>query len=196
MKLSVAELLGRRTLIIGDVGKGKTSLTLQIVMKLLKLGYSEEVTVLDFAPNKILIEGVQVGGKLADFGLSLSGVRYYTDDIAAPRLTSKSRDEVIRLASLNRVKCHHLLQKFQANPTSILVINDVTLYFQVGDLGLLPQALSVAETFVANGYFGKTLKEDLGSGISRNERLMMMKLIELADYVVDLNKIDIVDVDC
>jgi len=195
MRLKVDSLIGKRTIIIGDVGRGKTLLTLRIIKKLRELGFSNEITILDFAPSKILMGDIEAGGKLTDFGMKLNGINYYSDTIAAPRLTGRNVDEIIRLAQYNRVKCEALLLKFLENPTPILVINDITLYFQVGSLGLLPKVLGKASTFIANGYFGKSLKEDLGSGISRNERLMMMKLINFSDYVINLNEVDRVEVD-
>jgi RecG-like helicase len=47
----VANLLGKRVLIVGDVGSGKTVLTLKIVYGLIDLGFGGRISILDFAPN-------------------------------------------------------------------------------------------------------------------------------------------------
>ena len=46
-------LLGKRTLIIGEVGSGKTALTAKIVLDLIAMGLGNEITVIDMAPEKI-----------------------------------------------------------------------------------------------------------------------------------------------
>lgn len=188
--LRVEDLLGRKTLIIGDVGKGKTFLTLKIILKLTEIGLSEELTVLDFAPSKIEIDGDVIGGKLVEFNVLPFKVKYYTDMIYAPRLMGKNSIEIVNFARLNRRVCDRLLRRYLRNPSSILVINDITLYFQVDDLGLLPKVLEKSETFIANGYYGKRLVDDKGSNVSLVERRNLIDLIGMMDLVIDLNVVD------
>ncbi len=191
MKINVNELIGKKTLVIGDVGRGKTKLTIKIINDLIKFGFKDEITILDFAPNKIKINAIIAGGKLIDFGFKVNSIKYFTSKFHAPRLTGKRSNIIIELARINRVRCEELFRKYLLDPTSILIINDISIYFQVGDLGLILEALKFAETFIANGYYGEKLEEDLGSGISFNERLMMDKLINLMDNIINLNEIEV-----
>jgi len=50
-KLSVNEILGRKVLIVGDVGTGKTALTVQIFEKLIDLGLGNDITMLFMLPD-------------------------------------------------------------------------------------------------------------------------------------------------
>ena len=188
--LRVEDLLGKKTLIIGDVGRGKTLLTLKIILKLIEIGLSEELTVLDFAPNKIEIDGDVIGGKLVEFSVFPFKVKYYTDRIFASRLMGRNSVEVLNFARLNRRACDGLLRRYLRNPSSILVINDITLYFQVDDLGLLPRVLEKSKTFIANGYYGERLMDDKGSSVSLVERRNLLDLIGMMDLVIDLNVVD------
>ncbi len=189
MIIRIEDLIGKSMLIVGDVGRGKTALTCKIIELLLKLGFRNKITILDFAPNIIRVGGITAGGKLLNFGLEIDCLSYLTNDFYAPRLTGKHANDVIELARANRVRCEELLLKYLIDPTPVLVINDVTIYFQVGDLGLLTDALNVADTFIANGYYGAALADDRGSGISFNEKFMIEMLMELVDEVIDLNKV-------
>lgn len=185
--MRIEDLIGKKTLVVGDVGRGKTILTLRILFKLTEIGLSKDVTVLDFAPNKIKVNNDFIGGKLIEFEALPLGVKYYTDRIYAPRLMGNDSFEVIAFAELNRKTCSRLLEMCLENPSPILMINDITLYFQIGDLGLLPRVLEKAETFIANGYFGQRLSEDKGSDVSLIERENLLELIGMMDIVIDLN---------
>jgi len=188
--LRIEDILNRKTLIIGDVGRGKTILTLKIIHRLIEIGLSENLIVLDFAPNKIEINGEIIGGKLVEFDIFPSQIKYYTDKIYAPRLMGKNSSEVTYFAELNRETCHRLLELYLKQCSPILIINDITLYFQVGNLGLLPRVLEKSKTFIANGYFGRRLMDDKGSRVSLVERENLLKLVEMMDLVINLNSID------
>lgn len=184
------DLIGLKTIIIGDVGRGKTQLTFNIILKLVELEFSRDLVILDFAPNRIEVRGEFIGGKLIEFNELPRSVKYYTDEIYAPRLMGKNCFEVVRLASLNRLTCERLLKMYLNNPSPILIINDVSIYLQIGDLGLLPRVINECETFIANGYFGERLADDMGSGISSNERKNMVDLVGMMDLVINLNLVD------
>ena len=183
--ISFSRALGRRVLIIGDVGTGKTELTRRLLVEAAEEGYVSSITVMDMAPRATMIRGLSVGGVLVD--PEDLGVRYLgLDDIKTPRLSAKNADELLRLADYNRTEIEELLEKFAADPTDILFINDISIYLQRGDLELLWSTLGKAETVVANGYMGERLKDDLGTGVSAREEEMMGKLADRMDVVIHL----------
>jgi len=46
--------------------------------------------------------------------------------------------------------------------------------------------MDVAETFIANGYYGSVLEQDFETGITKVERRLMEKLAEKVDVVMRL----------
>jgi len=181
---SMRDLVGRRTLIVGDVGAGKTRLTRRLLEEALELGL-DGVTVIDMAPRAVDIDGVPVGGVLVN--VDASGIRYLqTDDIKTPRLSARTSEGLLQLADHNREKVERLLEAFDTEPSSILFINDVSIYLQRGSLDRLWETLLKADTVVANGYVGERLKDDLGTGLSRDER---RRMDELASRVAEVIRI-------
>ena len=77
-----------------------------------------------------------------------------------------------------------MLEVFDTEPSRILFINDVSLYLQRGSLDRLWETLLKADTVVANGYVGERLKDDLGTGLSRDERRRMDELASRVDVVI------------
>lgn len=188
LSLDVKGLIGKRVLIVGDVGSGKTMLTLNIVERFVEYGFGGEISILDFAPGSIYFSGRRVGGKLIEFSFNPKTVKnYFNISIYPPRILGKCRDEVLNYAKLNRINCGNALQSFIDDPTSILIINDISLYYHVGDLGLIIYALRRCKTFVANAYFNGFIEDRFSSGISINERLMTENLMRIMNLVVNLN---------
>jgi len=182
-------------LILGDVGKGKTKLTMDIITILTRLGFSDQITVIDFAPPLIENNGVKIGGRLIDFNFQIKSIKQYlTDRFFAPRMNGKNRFEVKLLAKLNREKCERLFKKFLDNLTSILIVNDITIYYQVDGLNLIYEVARNVETFIANAYFGERIIDKFNSNISLNERKMTLKLMDLMDKVINLNELSSVKI--
>ncbi|KYH39418.1 MAG: hypothetical protein AYL28_000160 [Candidatus Bathyarchaeota archaeon B23] len=186
MNPSFRDLLGRRTLILGDVGSGKTELTRRLLMEALELGYSGEVTVIDMAPEREVIGGISIGGLLLD-AVGRRGIRYLAPSrVEKPRLKASSAEELRRLVRLNAERIRPLLEEYLSSSTPILFINDVSIYLQSGSLHPLLDVVERAETFIANGYYGEYLAEDRGTGISEVERRLMELLSSHMDVVVAL----------
>jgi GTPase SAR1 family protein len=180
----MSEIVGLKTLIVGDVGAGKTRLTRRLLDEALEMNL-ERVTVIDMAPDVVNIEGVSVGGAL--LGAYQGDTRLLRlNDIKTPRLSAKSPEELLQLADHNRREIEGLLDAFDAEPSGTLFINDVSIYLQRGDLERLWSILSGDKTVVVNGYLGERLKEDLGTGLSQNERCQMEDLASRMDLVIRL----------
>lgn len=180
MKINISEILGKRTLIVGDVGKGKTRVTAEIVTQLISMGYEREITIIDMAPKRI----GSIGGRIADYVKLLNTIKYlYSDKIIPPRTMGKNKNEVLRYAQNNRMVIHDMLQSYLNEPTRILIINDITLYFHAGSLEDILLCVRKAETFLANGYYGTYFSDDKSSGISTREKRLMEELMEKMDKI-------------
>ena len=168
---------------MGDVNTGKTMMTKELLDEAIELDPGE-VTVIDMAPKLFMVEGISFGGVLV--GPGDYDVRcLMSDDIRTPRLSAETSEELLKLAEHNRYEIDGLLDEFQAHPSRILFINDVSLYLQSGNLERLWDTIKLAETVVANGYFGTRLEGDLGTGVSARERSLMEELASRMDVVID-----------
>ena len=185
-QLSITDILNRRTLIIGELGSGKTILTLKLILNLISNDYGRHITILDFAPKKV----GNVGGRLMDFGFNHSRVFAYLvpSKIYTPRISAKSPQELLDLALKNKKNIEKAIFKYLANPTEILIINDITLYFHAGSLELIDECMMVSKTFIANAYYGEKLSFDYGTGISAKERNMVLELLKYIDNVIVLKR--------
>jgi len=181
--IRVEDLLGKRTLIVGEVGSGKTRLTARILEELVKKRLGDYVTVIDMAPESI----GDIGGRLHTYTNAIREVRYLAPEVVyTPRLSGRTREEVITLAMYNAMNIRRYILEYIQNPTPILVINDLSIYFHVGDPLDIEECIEVASTFIGNGYYGKRLSEDRGSGISMREQILMEHFMRLMDVVYRL----------
>jgi hypothetical protein len=170
------EVIGRKTLILGDINTGKTTLTRNLLIGLCDRGLGDQIVVIDLAPEipgKIAAErGLPgAGGKL----LPPEGfnVLYLTGHFLAPRLTSKTEKEAIEKARRNRRRIGGLFRRLKGSPRRILMVNDISMALQAGTAGSLIRALAQGTTIVANGYWG----ERLGGGtLTAREKAGMQEL--------------------
>ncbi|MEM0453967.1 MAG: hypothetical protein QXO98_04870 [Sulfolobales archaeon] len=162
-----------KLLIVGDVRKGKTTLTAKLVEALAEVCGNDKITVLDFAPN--------FGGVGNRINVS-KGIRVLRPEgITAPRLMGRNCSDIWELARRNRELTEKALKEFLQNPTPIVVINDLSIYLHDGDLSLVLEVSEKAVIFVANSYYGSTLND--ACGLSDGERLKVQKMMEEVDYV-------------
>ncbi|MCD6368291.1 MAG: DUF87 domain-containing protein [Thermoproteales archaeon] len=181
MKIKLKDFLEKKTLILGEVGSGKTALTAKILEELVNHGYGDEITVIDMAPDKI----GEIGGKLRDYTEKTREVRYLTPPkIYAPRTIARSPSELLRMAKHNADVLRKILEDFLKNPTPILIVNDLSIYFHAGDLELIIECLEISKTFLANSYYGRKIYEDYGTGVTERERNLVNRLILRVDKVV------------
>jgi hypothetical protein len=167
--MNIRDYLDKKTLIVGDVNSGKTTLTREILDGFCRQGLGGRIAVMDLAPEipeeVLRRRGLAgVGGRLEPPGGCGAATLHAT--IIAPRLTSSSEEEAMEMAGRNRKVIDGLLTRFESLDRDILFINDVSLYLQAGDLDCITGLLEKTGTAVVNGYFG----EKLGRGeLSRRE---------------------------
>jgi len=178
------DFIGKKVLILGEVGSGKTSLTAKIVQKLMPLIEPKEITVIDMAPEAI----GEIGGKLSKYLNLNSELRYLSSaKVYAPRTMGISNTQVVEYAKRNKNAIEPLLDEFVKKPTKVLVINDITLYLHLGKLEKIINCIRLTETFLASAYYGVKLQEDKGAGITAREKQMVEKLATHMDHIVKLN---------
>ena len=184
VQLKGEEIFNKKVLILGEVGSGKTKLAAKLLKELLALVGSEKITVIDLAPPKV--DGI--GGKLTDFLRMPKGIKYFSPKkVYTPRLGGKSPEQVSHYAELNRKNMEPLLKKFKHNITSILVVNDITLYLHAGKLETILECVRLARTFLATAYYGSKLADDMETGITARERKLTDELATFTDLVVKLD---------
>ena len=183
-QLKPTEIIGKKVLILGEVGSGKTSLTAKIVQKLTLFIEPKEITVIDMAPEAI----GEIGGKLSKHLSLNSELRYLSPaKVYAPRTMGVTNTQVVEYAKRNKNAMEQLLDEFLKKPTKVLIVNDITLYLHLGKLEKIMNCMRLAETFLASAYCGVKLKEDYGAGISAREKQVVEKLATYMDHIVKLN---------
>lgn len=178
------EVLGKKLLIWGETGAGKTKLLAEILQELIWQVDPEEITVIDLAPQRT----GEIGGKLTDYLTIDSRVRYLSPEkVYTPRLVSTSPEHVLRYAELNKKSMKPLLDQFVRKTTSVLMLNDITLYLHLGELQTVLECVRLADTFSATAYHGSTFDKDFGTGISSRERQLTEELAAFMDSIVRIN---------
>jgi GTPase SAR1 family protein len=184
-QLKATEIIGKKVLILGEVGVGKTALTAKLVQELMLFVEPKEITVIDMAPEATR----EVGGKLSDY-LSLSRELRYLSPVKvyAPRTMAVSSTQIIEYAKRNKKAIDPLLDEFLKNPTEVLIINDITLYLHSGKLEKILNCIKLAKTFLASAYHGVKLVEDRGTGICAREKQIVERLSTYMNRVVKLKR--------
>jgi len=166
-----------KILIIGEIGVGKTKLTVKFVKTLITLGLDKMITIIDLAPN---YKGVGLPMDIPSDNIRC--LRPIT--IYAPRLMGTTCEEIWKYAKHNAMASEHLIREYIKHPTPILVMNDLTIYLHAGSLSLLYEAIKSSKLFIGNAYYGLRLKDKCG--LWERERTAVEKLIERMDIVCHL----------
>ena len=175
-RLRFKALLGKRIIITGDVGVGKTRLLASLVDEA-ALEADLKVVILDLAPE-VQIGSETVGASVKTYSRRLHQVNYLRPSIIfAPRLQGRSREEVLDLAAKNASSIEPLLISLSSNPPDALLIDDLTIYLQAGKIEPLTKLIRSVRTFVATAYKGKRLLDDKGSGLSIVEKSRLESLL-------------------
>ena len=174
--IHLEDYLSRKTLILGDVNTGKTTLTRKVLEVLCRPNLGRRIAIVDMAPEipeKLAKEKglIGVGGKLTP--PEGHDILYLGGHFEPPRLSSKTEEEAMEKARQNRRIIEGLFRKLNLQSRDILLVNDVSMYLQTGTTKNLTCWLEQAATVVANGYWGKRLG---GGALTRRERAETAKL--------------------
>jgi len=175
-EIHLEDYLSRKTLILGDVNTGKTTLTGKVLETLCRRDLGGRIAIMDMAPDipeELAKEKglIGVGGKL----MPPEGrdILYLGGHFAPPRLSSKTEEEAMEKAWQNRRLSEGLFRKLDLQSRDILLVNDVSIYLQAGTTENLARWLDRAATVIANGYWGKRLG---GGTLTERERTETEKL--------------------
>jgi len=175
-RLRFKDLLGKRVVITGEVGVGKTKLLASLIDEA-AFESNLRVVVLDLAPE-VHIGSETIGASVKTYSRELHQVIYLRPTtVFAPRLQGRNREEVLDLAAKNASSIEPLLITLASNPPDVLFIDDLTIYLQAGKIEPLIKLISTIRTFIATSYKGKKLLDDKGSGISRVEKCRLESLL-------------------
>ena len=194
-------LLGRQTLLLGEINSGKTVFSFLFLQYLLQSYVYRpcEISVLDFGPPRLNTGSTSIGGTfqelldstlhLDDVAPSLSQVHWVAQEslegslqsspvILAPRYSSKTSQSVLQACCQNFKATFRQVKHFLNHPTPALIINDIGIYLHVGGLNLLKKAIGASQTTLLNAYYGRSLVQDYGSNISRREQIVLQLLMK------------------
>ncbi|MBW2285689.1 MAG: hypothetical protein JRF65_13965 [Deltaproteobacteria bacterium] len=168
------EFIGKSTIMVGEVNTGKTAYAKEVLRAFVEQG-DADLAVIDMAPERV--KGV--GGKLDRVGIE--AVRYMTGDMIPPRLTGKTKEEILELAQRNARLIETIFEQYEARPADVLGVNDVSMYLQAGRFERFAALIDTTPTVVMNGYFGSSLG---GGKLGERERGNMTRLMKRCDRVI------------
>ncbi len=181
---------GKKTLVIGEPGSGKTKLIVSVLHEAIERVHPDDITVLDFAPAQLSFRGLRIGGRIMDFLPDIRCHAYQSSDsIRAPRLEGHDANEVWKLAEHNASLTSDYIRSYLASPTPYLFVNDLTMHLHGGDVNLLLEAIRKSRMFLGNAYSGTFLEDDRGAGVSKRERQGLRKVAAVVDIVVNLTEL-------
>ncbi|MCK4779811.1 MAG: hypothetical protein KAT57_06475 [Candidatus Lokiarchaeota archaeon] len=183
---SYQELIGHQTFLYGETNTKKTYYTAKFIQFLIESKHIDpkEISILDFAPLQSIINNIKIGGKIKDFYKNSIKCNNFSfeGDIIPPRLKAKNIKELYDNACKNFKKTYTILNLFTENPTSILIINDVSIYFHIGNKRLLLESIKKSNTFFGNSYYGSSIKSDFTILFSRREKRIVEYLSRKIEY--------------
>lgn len=168
------KFIGQHTLLYGENNTQKTYLTAKFVEFLfnLKEFKPKEISILDFAPKLTYINNLKVGGLIKDCFKDSKKCNYikFKGEIIPPRLKAKNKDELYKNLCHNYKIVTNILQKFNENPSSILIMNDISIYLHLGSKNYILNTILKTNTFFGNSYYGYSIKKDFSKLLTIKER--------------------------
>ena len=183
--LNFEDFIGSHTILYGETDTKKTYYTSKFVQYLIETKEMDpqEISILDFAPQLRVLMGLKIGGKIEDFYpqcIKCNNI-LFKGDIIPPRLRATNKQELFQYALMNYEKTHGILEKFNENPTTILIINDISIYLHHGDKNYLLETIQKSNTFFGNSYYGTSIKRNFATFLSLKEKRSVKYLVKRLD---------------
>ncbi|NVM17891.1 MAG: hypothetical protein HWN80_09250 [Candidatus Lokiarchaeota archaeon] len=177
--------VGKKTLIYGDTNTGKTLSTAKFVQFLLEIKKIEpnEISILDFAPKLAYFNNLKIGGRIYDYyenSVKCNNINF-EGEIIPPRLKAKNKSELYSNICNNFKKIHETLEKYNNNPTPVLIINDISLFLHLGSNKYLINTINKSDTFFGNSYYGESIKSKFSKLLTILEKKKVEFLIKNID---------------
>ncbi len=183
--LDFDDFIGYHTVLYGEPNTRKTYYTAKFVQYLLEIKKinPKEISILDFAPKLSTINHIKIGGKIEDLfpqSIKCNNITF-EGEIIPPRLNANNKKELYDYASKNYEKTSFILTEFYQNPTSMLIINDISIHLHLGDKKRFINVIKTAETFFGNSYYGSSIKRNFAILFSLKEKKKVKYLIKNVD---------------
>jgi len=183
--LDFNRFIGYSTILYGETNTKKTYYTAKFVQFLIesKNVNPKDITILDFAPKLSIIKDLKIGGKIEDFydeSIECNNISF-VGEIIPPRLNANNKKELYENALKNYNKTHETVRNFNENPTSILIINDISIYLHIGNKKYLLETIKKASTFFGNSYYGSSIKRNFSTLFSLKEKRSVKFLLKRVD---------------
>lgn len=184
-KLNFDDFIGANTILYGEANTKKTYYTAKFVQYLTdtKKINPKEISILDFAPQLSNIRGLKIGGKIEDFfpqSIRCNNT-LFEGEIIPPRLNANNKKELYQYAQMNYEKTFEILEIFNEEPTSFLIINDISIYLQLGNKKYILDTIKQAPTFFGNTYYGSSIKRNFATFFSKKEKRSVKYLLKRVD---------------
>ncbi|MFX1238300.1 MAG: hypothetical protein ACFE8P_11345, partial [Promethearchaeota archaeon] len=124
-----------------------------------------------------------IGGKIDNFyKTSVDCNFWFKNYIIPPRLTSNNKKELKNHARHNYNITKNALKQYQNNPTSFLIINDISIFLHLGSVKRFLKLIKKARTFYGNAYYGTSIKSGSFKSFSRKEQQKVRQLIRKIEF--------------
>jgi len=181
-KFDFNRLKGVHTLIYGETNTGKTFYTAKFVQYLLEIKNLEpkKISILDFAPKLAHFNNLKIGGRIQDYyenSVKCNNINF-KGDIIPPRLNAKNKNEMYSNICHNFNKIYEIMEIYNSSPTSVLIINDISLYLHLVSNKYLINTINKSNTFFGNSYYGSSISSKFSKLISIREKKKVESLIK------------------
>jgi len=177
--------IGKRTLLYGETDTKKTYFTAKFIDYLIDYQQivPKEISILDFAPELIMFNGLKIGGRINEFSdhYSMCNVIPLEKEIIPPRLKARDKRELYQNICHNYKITSKALKIFNEKPTKLLIMNDISIYLHLGDKNYILNTIKKVNTFLGNSYYGSTIKTGFGCLLSLKEKKRVDFLIKNFD---------------
>ncbi|MBN1802649.1 MAG: hypothetical protein JW891_14150 [Candidatus Lokiarchaeota archaeon] len=176
--------IDHHTILYGESNTGKTKRTAMFLQYLIDSKMDPKtISVLDFAPESRVYERRKIGGKILDYYDISETLGLFIDvKIIPPRLTARNKKEIRKYALQNCKLTEKALKKYCENPTTILLINDISIYLQKGSLKFILKIIKKSTTFYGNSYYGSSIDNKYSKNFSKIESKKISRLIKNIEF--------------